>query len=447
MSKSLVGKNGAVGHLQDLLRIDTTNPPGNERAAIDWLAGILRQEGLTPTILEAAPGRANLVCRLPAATPNNAGPLLLSSHVDVVPAEADKWTHPPFGGVVADGYIWGRGVFDMKCKTVMDLVTFLAAKREGWPLCRDLILAAVADEEKGCTLGSKFLVERHPDLIRAEYCLNELGGCTIHVNGHRLYPIQMAQKGIAWLKLTMRGTPGHASRPHGDLAIAKLGHAVHRLTRRRLPQHVTPPARAFLAALAETLPAPKRWLLRGLLHPRLGPLLASRLPLTNATSLLLAITHNTACPTVVSGGRADAINVIPSEAACYVDGRIVPGQTAEDLVRELRAVLGTDCAIEILQSRNGAIQRTDTPLFAMIGEIIAEADPGARAVPFMLSGMTDAYFYHKLGIITYGFQPLRCPPGYNPTAQAHAHDERIPVEGFEWGVATYRALVRRFITQ
>lgn len=434
----------ATGYLQQLLRIDTTNPPGNERAATQFLQTLLEREGIACTVREAAPGRTNLVARLDATGARDGGPLLLSSHLDVVATEAAHWTHPPFAGVIADGYLWGRGALDMKSKTIMDLMAMLLAKREGWPLRRVLLMAALADEEMGCGLGSQFLVERHPDLIRAEYCLNELGGFTTHVGGRRFYPIQVAEKGIVWLKMTVRGTPGHGSRPHHDMALEKLGRALVQLTRRRLPLHVTPPAQAFLTAIAAALPAPQRWVLRGLVHPAWGPLLHRLLPLNGATAYFLAITHNTACPTSVQGGTIASGNVIPSEVACQLDGRIVPGYTADDLRRELHALLGEACTFEVVCYRAGTIHRHDTPLFAIIKDVVEVADPGARAIPMLLSGMTDAHFYHQLGTITYGFQPLRCAPDYDAATMPHAHDERIPVAGFHWGVQTYAEVVRRF---
>ncbi|MBI2346729.1 MAG: M20/M25/M40 family metallo-hydrolase [Deltaproteobacteria bacterium] len=436
----------ATEYLQQLLRIDTTNPPGNERAAIDWLAAMLQREGLTPMVIEAAPGRANLVCRLSVAGPTDGGPLLLTSHVDVVPAEAEKWTHPPFGGVIADGYLWGRGALDMKSKTIMDLMAILSAKREGWKLRRDLIMVALADEEAGMEHGSKFLVEKHPDLILAEYALNEAGGFTVHANGNRLYPIQVAEKGIVWLKIIARGTPGHGSKPHADMAVAKLAHAAARLARRRLPAHVTPPARAFLQALAQCYPWPRRWLLQSLAHPAIARFIAPLLPLNAMTAYPLAMLANTACPTGLHAGVQDAVNVIPSEASVYVDGRILPGQTLDGLLGELKHLVGPGFEYEVLRAHESTAQLADTPLFHTIRQVVEATDPGARAVPFLLTGMTDAYFYKRLGITTYGFQPLKCPADYDLAAQAHAHDERIPVEGFHWGVKTYYEVVKRFIT-
>lgn len=433
----------ATGYLQQLLRIDTTNPPGNERAAADFLSQILTREGLTPQLLEPAPGRANVVCRY--ATGGTDGPLLLSSHVDVVPAEAQHWTHPPFGGVIADGQIWGRGALDMKSMTIYQLMTLLLLKRQGQRTRRDVILAATADEEVGCLYGSAYLVERHPDLIRAEYALNEVGGMTLHIGAQRLYPIEVAQKGIVWVNVRARGTPGHGSKPHADMAIAQLARAATRLATHRLPLHRTPAALDFVRAVADASPVPQRWWLRGITLPGLGPLCARGLPLNQQTAFLLATLHNTACPTSLTAGSGATMNVIPSEAVMGVDGRILPGQTQASFLAELQALLGSGYEYEVVRYREPLEQPRDTPLYTTIERVVTEADPGARAVPFMITGFDDAHFYKRLGIVTYGFQPLRCPRGFDVANLAHAHDERIPLDGFHWGVRTFYEVVQRFV--
>lgn len=433
----------ATDYLQQLLRIDTTSPPGNEMAAIRWLDAILQKEGLRTTIVEGAPGRANLVCRL--ATGGTEGPLLLSSHVDVVPAESPHWTHPPFGGVIADGCIWGRGAIDMKSMTIYGLMAMLRAKREGWRTRRDIIFAAVADEEIETKYGSAYLVTHHPDLIRAEYGLNEVGGFTIHVNGHRLYPVEVAQKGLVWLAIHAHGTPGHGSTPHSDLAAKKIAHALTQLTHHRLRFHRTPAAAEFVKALASLSAAPRKWLLRGLTLPGLGQVAARLLPHNADTAFLLATLHNTACPTALRGGSDVAINVIPSTATMYVDGRLLPGQTKETFLAELQSLLGKGYDYEILKYREPTEQPIHTPLFDTIDSVVREADPGAHITPYLIAGFDDAHFYKKIGITMYGFQPLKCPPDYHAGRMYHAHNERIPLDGFHWGVHTFAEVVRRFV--
>ncbi len=435
----------ATSYLQQLLRINTTNPPGNEIAAIRWLEQILRKEGCEPVIIEGAPGRANLVCRLRGTSTH--GPLLLSSHVDVVPAEAEKWTHPPFGGDIADGMIWGRGALDMKSMTILGLMAFLLAKRKGWPLARDLIFAAVADEECETRYGSAYLVQHHPELIRAEFALNEGGGYTLHFGRHRLYPIQVAEKGLVWVKVVAQGRPGHGSAPHDAIATLHLGRALRALRRRRLGYHRTPVASAFLREVARASSPIAALALRALTTPGLGRLTARLLPENQHTPFLRALVHNTVCPNALAAGSATAINVIPSEAALWIDGRILPGQTQADFLRELAACVGPGYEYEVVRYREPTVQNYRTALYEQIATGLAAADPGARTAPFMLTGLTDAHFYKKIGITTYGFHPLQLPSDLHPGRLAHAHDERIPVAGFQWGVQTFSEVVRRFVTR
>ena len=229
--------------LRALLRFDTTNPPGNEAECIEFLADTLRGAGVEPRVLSPAPGRANLVARLPGGD-GGAPPLLLNGHVDVVAAEAGRWRHPPFAGEVHDGVIWGRGAVDMKQMVAMSVATVGLLARLGLPLRRHLKLAAVADEEAGCALGSAWLVDHHPDKVRAGHALGEVGGATFYLSGRPFYPVQVAEKGIAWLRAWADGTTGHGSIPHENNAVVRLSEFLARAGRRRLPLHASPEARS-----------------------------------------------------------------------------------------------------------------------------------------------------------------------------------------------------------
>lgn len=441
----------ATAALRDLLRIDTTNPPGNERAAADLIAGWLRAEGLTPELAGASPERPNLVCRLAADPAERRGrPLVLSCHLDVVPADPARWTHPPFAGVEADGCLWGRGAIDMKGFAVMALTALRQLKRRGTRLDRDLIFAAVADEEAGAEWGSQWLVEQRPDLLgdRPEYVINEVGGFTVHRKGRRFYPVQVAEKGIAWLRLTARGTPGHSSLPSTDNALATLADAIQRIAAARLPWHVSEPARAFIGGMARESGFLARSLSPLLLHPVTGPAL---LPLAIAEPSrrrsVEAILRNTANPTLIQLG-GDKINVIPGVASVDIDGRLTPGQTAEDLIRELRTVLrdpgGTRFQFEILNTSGAAIFPSANPLFDAIRDTLRERDPEGIVVPSMVPGFTDSKNYGKLGAICHGFYPLRLPADLDFAALFHGDDERIPLDGFRWGIDTLTDLLTRF---
>lgn len=437
----------AVATLRDLLRIDTTNPPGNERPAAELIAGLLRADGLTPEFAGASPGRPNLACKLPggARGVEDRRPMVLSCHLDVVPADPARWTHPPFAGVEVDGCLWGRGAIDMKGFAVMALTVFRLLKRRGAALNRDLIFAAVADEETGAELGSQWLVDHRPDLLggEPEYVLNEVGGFTLHQRGRRFYPVQVAEKGVAWLRLTARGQSGHSSLPTTDNALVHLAWAIDRIARARLPWHPSEPARDFLAGLAGSVAASL------LAAPAIGPRL---LPLAIADrtqrASVEAILRNTANPTVIRNGGTK-INVIPGDASVEIDGRLAPGQSAGDLVRELRSVLrdpdGQRYEITILRTSEAAVFPADTPLFQAIRDTVTERDPGAVVVPSIVPGFTDSKNYARLGATCYGFYPLRLPPDLNFAALFHGDDERIPLEGFRWGIETLGTLLGRFL--
>lgn len=418
----------AVRDLQDLLRIDTTNPPGRERVAADFLAERLREDGLEPEILESEPQRANLVVRLKGS--ENLAPLLISAHTDVVPASGD-WTHPPFGGVLSDGMIWGRGAIDMKNMVIMCLWAMkLLARWEG-EIKRTLIFAAVADEEAGSRCGSHWLVDHHPDKIRAGSMLTEVGGFSLHLLGRCFYPIQVAEKGQVRVEMIARGRAGHGSIPQADSAVARLAEALRQVTNTSLPRHVTPVQRDFLQAVAEHLPFGARQAF-SLLRTPLADSLLRLLPESQAGPLRACL-HNTVSPTIVRVGDKD--NVIPSEAFAVMDGRTLPGQTARDLLRELRDVVGHDVQLLVSNEQPPIAQDNyHTDLYQLMCDTLRRHDLEGIPVPQMLPGFTDAKAYSRLGMKCYGFAPLQLPKDMSFPSLFHAVDERIPVDGFKWGL-------------
>lgn len=432
----------AVGWLKDLLRIDTTNPPGNERAAADYIARILDREGIRYEIHESEPGRASIVARLEGA--GAAGPLLLNGHLDVVPADPEHWTHPPFDAVEADGCIWGRGAIDMKNMVTMGLMTLVLLKRQGVPLDRDVIFAGVADEEAGSLKGSDWLVEHHPDLVTAEYVLNEVGGHTLWMGETRFYPVQVAEKGICWFEIKARGKPGHGSMPHPHNAVVKLARAIERLGTTRLPQHAVPVVETFLRTVAKGAPFPQKHALPLLLQPRLADYLLDVLGKVNPEQAMgiNAMLRNTASPTILGGGRK--VNVIPSEATVQVDGRTLPGQTVHQFLAEVREVVGDEVELNVLVQHDGVTFPSETPLYDAIERVLGQHDPDGRPVPYMIPGFSDSFAYAKLGATCYGFSPVRLPKDMNFTAMYHGHDERIPREGFAWGLRVLYDLVSDF---
>jgi acetylornithine deacetylase/succinyl-diaminopimelate desuccinylase-like protein len=432
----------ALGHFKELLRIDTTNPPGNERAAAAYLARVLDREGIPYQIVESEPTRASLVARLTGTGRHR--PLLLNAHLDVVPVERERWTHDPFAGEEHDGCVWGRGAVDMKNMAAMSLMTLLLLKRAKVPLDRDVIFAAVADEEAGSNHGARFLVEKHPELVRAEYVLNEIGAYTFYVGDAVFYPIQVAEKGICWFELSAEGTAGHGSMPRPDNAVVRIARAIEALGRVRLPFHSVPVVERFVRGLMERAPPMAQRAAPYLVKPAFARTLLSVVRRTDPEQAIAleALLRNTASPTVLSGGRK--VNVIPSKASVLVDGRMLPGQTVDDFLAEIQRVVGDDLKVRVLEQHEGTVFRTDTALFEAIGEVIERNHPGAVAVPFMIPGFTDSHAYATLGATCYGFSPVKMPKGMNFTALYHGHDERIPVEGFLWGTHVLAELVHDF---
>ncbi|MFZ0659820.1 MAG: M20/M25/M40 family metallo-hydrolase [Candidatus Binataceae bacterium] len=409
-------KDEAFVALRDLIKLDTTNPPGNERIAADYIAQALQRHGLDSTIKESAPTRANLVARMKGNNPANP-PILLSSHTDVVPVEPSGWSRPAFAAEIADGCIWGRGTLDMKSKCAMDLLVMTALKRAGATPNRDVILAAVADEEAGSDHGARFLVERHPELIRAGWVLNEVGGFTIYMGDKRFYAIQIAEKGFVTIKMTVNAAPGHGSMPRRDTAIGKMAALLTKITNTPMSQRVTPFMKKMLAELG--------------------------VPLDNPGPLFRPMMGNTVTPTILRAGYKD--NVIPGEASVVLDGRTVPGEDPESFVAELRSIVGPEPKFELIKTAPPAETSPDTELFKLICDRVEFNDPGARAIPWMIPGATDNKFYGKLGAQCYGFVPVKLDPHLPFGSLFHGNDERLPIEGFYWGLRVYAEVVLKFI--
>jgi acetylornithine deacetylase/succinyl-diaminopimelate desuccinylase-like protein len=408
------------------------------------LAERFRAAGLEPEVLESAPGRGNVVVRLPGSGTGGA-PILLSGHLDVVPAARETWSHDPFAAEVHDGWLWGRGAIDMQNMVAMSAVVVLLLARSGAKLKRDLVFAGVADEEAGCEHGSLWLARHHPDKVRAEYAISEIGGFTLHSGGKKFYPVQVAEKGICWLTITARGTPGHGSLPNHDNPIPKLARAAARLAEKRLPVHVTPVVEGQIRTLAEHQKAPNSFVLRGLLNPWLcDHLLDHVFPEPALAATFDAALHNTANPTMLRAG--EKVNQVPSEASLQVDGRLLPGQSAEDFVREVRAIVGDEVHIHVDREMPATSTSWDDPMQHHIREVLRRHDPEGIMVRTMIPGFTDAKAWSTLGAKCWGFSPVRLPPGVSFSAMFHGNDERIPVEGFRWGLRVLADLVAGLVT-
>ena len=435
----------AVTLLRDLLRIDTTNSPDvapNETEAAQFLAALLEREGLEPEVLESKPGKGNVVCRLKGS--GEAAPVLLSGHLDVVPADPSKWSRDPFAADIHEGFIWGRGAIDMKNMVAMEVIALCLVKRLGLPLKRDLIFAGVADEEAGCEWGSLWLARNHPDKVRGEYAISEIGGFTLHVAGQRFYPVQVAEKGMCWMTIRARGTSGHGSIPNRDNPLEKIGRAAALLASQRLPRHNTPVVLRYLDTLASHSKVPNNLVLKALATPLCDHVLDHVFPEPSLAALFDANLHNTANPTVIQGGLK--VNQVPDEALLRVDGRLLPGFTGADLVREIETLIGPSYEITIDQEMPACETPFDDPIADLITAILHEHDPGAAVVHTMIPGFTDAKAWSMLDMKCWGFSPVDLPAGVNFSAMFHGVDERIPVAGFKWGTRALFQLVRQLCT-
>lgn len=423
--------------LQELIRFDTTNPPGNEAACVAYVRELLEEAGIETATYADDPARPNLVARLAGDDP--AAPLLLQGHVDVVTTAHQEWTHPPFEGRFEEGHVWGRGALDMKGGVAMMVSAVLRAKAEDVRLPRDVVLVVLSDEEGGGDLGARFLVERHPELFRGiRYGLGEFGGFSMTVAGRRFYPIQVAEKQICWLRAVVRGPGGHGALVNRGGTMARLARFLTDLDRRQLPVHLTPVVRRMLETMTEELPRKEALVFRTLLKPALASR-AVRLLGTQA-ALFEPMLRNTVNATIVRCG--EKINVVPSKVELELDGRALPGFSPDDLIRELQELAGEDVELELVRHDPGPGE-PDLARFDVLAEILRELDPEGIPVPLLQVGVTDARFFSRLGIQTYGFLPLRLPADFRFLRLIHAADERVPVEALEFGAdAVYRAIQR-----
>lgn len=421
---------------RDLIRLDTTNPPGEEHLAVELIEHVLADADIDSTRHESAPGRPNLVARVKGR--GDAPPLLLQGHVDVVTAVNQEWRHPPFGGDIVDGFLWGRGALDMKGGVAMMVNAAIRARAHGGAP-GDIVLTILADEEAGGNCGARWLVDAHPELFAGvRHAIGESGGVTMHLGGRRFYPIMVSEKRGCQLVLTLRGPGGHGSIPAHGGAMAKLGKILTTLDAARLPVHITQPVRRQLEAMRDALVEPMNSRIAALLDPaRTDEALSEVGPLSRGLDASL---HNTVNATIVSGGLK--INVIPSEVRLHLDGRLLPGFGPEDMVREVRAVVGPDPEIEVVLV-GPAQPEVDLSQFELFASVLRHADRGCVPIPSLVTGGTDARHFARLGIRTYGFLPLNMPSDFNSSATIHSADERVPVSALEFGAeCVYEAVMR-----
>ena len=415
-----------AGICRDLIRIDTSNPgdhsgPG-ERQAAEHVAALLAEVGLDPQVLESHPKRASVVARIQGRDPERKQALLIHGHLDVVPASKPDWKHDPFAGEIEDGCIWGRGAIDMKDMDAMMLAVVRQRQNQNRPPARDIVLAFTADEEAGGTWGARWLVENHKDLFEGvTEAVGEVGGFSLTLGSQRLYLLQVAEKGMAWLRLSVHGTAGHGSMIQRDNAVTELAEAIGRLGRHEWPVRLLPSVQAFLEGAAQALNLEFTPNDPGLLLAKIGSL----------SRIIGATLQNTANPSVLKAGYK--VNVVPQAATAEVDGRFLPGYEHE-FYAELDRVLGPRVTRELIHTDIALETTPDGALYdAMTSALVAE-DPEAKVIPYCLSAGTDAKSFSRLGMRCFGFTPLRLAPDLDFSGMFHGIDERVPVEGLKFGV-------------
>jgi len=436
--------------LRDLIRIDTTNPPGNETEAAQYLAKTLEKEGLACELLESEPGRGNVITRLKGSGEKPS--LLLLSHLDVVAANPREWNAEPFAGTIKDGFVWGRGALDMKSMTAVEVMVLKLLKKKRVQLKGDVILAATADEEKGGEKGVGWLTRKYPEKIRADYVINEGGGLAIPVNGKSMYTVQTAEKGILWFKVKAKGTPGHGSIPGAaDNAIVRMNNVVGKLERYRSRISLTPTVRQFLAEMAKEKKTARKTLTKLLENPATADSVLDELAKKDRilAEEIRAKLRMTVTPTMIHGGVKE--NIIPSECEAVFDCRVLPGQTtaeAMDIIRILLKSVGFEkLEFEIIQANEPSESPLNTTLYREIVSALRKFDSGCAVAPDMLTGGTDSRFLRKLGAVCYGFQPMRADMSYGEMKSGiHGVDERISIDNLVFGTSVLYHVVERFMT-
>jgi acetylornithine deacetylase/succinyl-diaminopimelate desuccinylase-like protein len=452
--------DACVEHLRALIRIPSVNPPdggpdvaagrdplGGEAAAARYCADVLGGAGIEAEVIELVPGRGSCVGRLRSSGPATEPPLILLSHLDVVPVDAESWSRDPFGGDLVDGVVWGRGAVDMKNMVAMELAVVLALRRSGAELRRDVIFAAVADEEAGGEHGARGLVQRRPELFHdaegrpASVALNEVGGYSITLDGRRFYTIQVAEKGIVWTRIRTGGTPGHGSMPHDDNAAVKLASAVNALVDDQAARRarVLPVVADFLSALGlgevAQLAAD-------------DPVAASAVLATRVEDPVMrrsidAMLRDTVTPTVLRAGKK--VNVMPGTGEAEVDVRTLPGTDQEQLLAHLRGVVGEGASVEAIVGLPAVEWPADAEIVGFMRDALTRADPEGTAVPMMITPGTDAKALAQLSIPCYGFAPMRLEADFPFLELFHGHDERVPVSALAFGLPVLAEVVARYV--
>jgi acetylornithine deacetylase/succinyl-diaminopimelate desuccinylase-like protein len=435
--------------LRDLIRIDTTNPPGNETVAAKFLAEWLNREDLECELFESAPERGSVITRLKGTGEKPS--LLLLSHLDVVAADAREWSVDPFAGVVKDGFVWGRGALDMKGMTAIEVMVMKLLKRNRIELKGDVVLAATADEEQGGLSGADYLLRNHPEKIFAPYVLNEGGGLAIPTQNRNVFTVQTAEKGILWFKVKAKGTPGHGSMPNvADNAIIRMNKVIDKLGNYYSQVSLVPTVKRFLTEIAREDAVLKEPFRRLLANPELSDEILDALAKT-APQLAEEVRPRlrmTIAPTIIRGGVKE--NIIPSECETVFDCRILPGQESAQTIGLIKALLdevdSKKLVFEGLQVQEPSESTAETPLYDAISAVLREFEPNCGVTPMLTTGGTDSRFFRRKGSVCYGFQPMY-PEVFSGKVvkREHGIDERISIENLVFGTSVLYETVKKFM--
>jgi len=427
--------------LGEYIRINTTNPPGNETAGAIFLKHHLLRYGFESQILEAEPGRGNLISIWKGK--GEKPPLLLLNHIDVVPVEEDKWKNFPFSGKEINEEIWGRGSLDCKSLGITQLMVLSLLKESGFTPKRDIIFAATADEEAGSSKGIGWLVENHYDLLTAGFVINEGGGYGIALNGKNLYLCQVAEKGVLWIRITFFGEAGHASIPTEKNCVVEMGKTIAAINEYHPPLKRTNLTLSFMESLKTT--GNLKGSIDKILDANTHKSGLKEIKDKGLRNVITAMLHNTFVPTVATGGKK--INVIPSECSCEIDCRMLPGDTPKSIVKEIKGLIPKTCdyKIEIIAESNPTLSSPDTLLYKLLEKSLLKHDPKAELVPIISSGATDSRFFRQKGAQAYGFFPIQVGSSMNDYLKGiHGHNERISLLNLSFAIKVLFDTVREF---
>lgn len=436
--------------LSDLIRINTTNPPGNETKAAKYLAETLEKDGFKCELFESTLGRGSVITRIKGTGEKPS--MLLLSHLDVVAANPKEWSVDPFAGLVKDGFIWGRRALDMKSMTAMEVMVMKLLKRNNVKPKGDVILAATADEEKGGEAGAGWLVRNHPEKIRADYVINEGGGLAIPINGKNIYTIQTAEKGILWFKVKAKGRPGHGSVPGAaDNAILRMNKVVEKLGNYRSKISLISTVKQFLSKIAKENKVAQQALSLLLQDPESADQILDQVAQKDEAMAeeIRAMLRMTIAPTMVHGGVKE--NIIPSECEAVFDCRILPGQNPTDALNRIKGLLKDvdleKLEFETIQANEPSESQMNTQLYEQIINVLKTFEPSCSVSPILLTGGTDSRFFRKMDSVCYGFQPMRADMPYGEMLKTiHGIDERISLENLVFGTSILYNVVEKFMT-